>query len=54
MGPIEREQTNKKISINEAMQMNRKDRRALGKANGKIKIPGTNIPYRNPSKNTVK
>ncbi len=37
----------KKISAQDAMAMNRHQRRALGKANG-VKIPGTTKPYTKP------
>lgn len=37
----------KQIPAEEAMAMNRKERRILGKING-VKIPGTNKPHINP------
>ncbi len=37
-----------KISVQEAMGMNRRQRRILGKINGGIKIPGSLKPYIRP------
>lgn len=42
--------SNKVISQTKAQAMNRKDRRILGKLNGGLKIPGSNVPIINLEK----